>query len=58
MRGQSFSILEETVDAFGMHVLEIPQSDWQKFFDNWIKGMQKCVVMGNILKNNKAIFDD
>ena len=41
MRGHRFSTPEEAVDAFGMHVLETPQSEWQKFFDNWFKGMQK-----------------
>ena len=34
MRGQRFSTHEETVDAFRMHVLEISQSEWQKWFDN------------------------
>ena len=29
MRGQLFSTPEEAVDAFGMQVLEIPQSEWQ-----------------------------
>ena len=28
MRGQRFSTSEEAVDAFTMHVLEIPQSEW------------------------------
>ena len=39
MRGQRFSTPEEAVDAFRMHVLEIPQSEWQKCFDNWFKRM-------------------
>ena len=43
MRGQRFSVPEEAVDAFRMHVLEIPQAKWQKCFDNWFKHMQKCV---------------
>ena len=34
MRSQLFSTPEETVDAFRMHVLEIPQSEWEKCFDN------------------------
>ena len=34
MTGQRFSTPKEAVDAFRMHVLEIPQSEWQKFFDN------------------------
>ena len=29
MRGQRFSTPEEVVDAFKMHVLEIPQSEGQ-----------------------------
>ena len=43
MRFQCFSTSEETVDAFRMHVLEIPQSEWQKCFDNWFKCRQKCM---------------
>ena len=43
MRGQRFSIPEEAFDAFRIHVLEIPPSDWQKCFDNWFKCMQKCI---------------
>ena len=42
MKGQRFSTPDEAVDAFGMHVLEITQSEWQKFFDNWFKRMSKC----------------
>ena len=36
MRGQRFSTPQETVDAFRMHVMEIPKSEW---FDNWFKRM-------------------
>ena len=43
IRGQHFSTPEEAVDVFRMHVLEIPQSGWQKSFDNWFKRMQKCI---------------
>ena len=43
MRGQRFSTPEEAVDAFRMHVTDIPQSEWQKCFDNWLKRMQKCL---------------
>ncbi|XP_078034039.1 histone-lysine N-methyltransferase SETMAR-like [Augochlora pura] len=43
LRGQRFSAPEEAVAAFRMHVLEIPQSEWQKCFDNWFKRMQKCI---------------
>ena len=31
-----------TKDVFKMHVSEIPQSEWQKCFDNWFQRMQKC----------------
>ena len=60
MRGQNFSISEEAVVAFRIHVLEMPQSEWQKYLDNWFKRMQKCrdLIGGNILKNDKAILDD
>ena len=43
MRGQRFSTPDETVNAFRMHVLVIPQSEWQKCFGNWFKRMQKCL---------------
>ena len=42
MRGQRFSTTEEAIDALRMQVLEIPQSEWPKCFDNWFKRMQKC----------------
>ena len=42
-RGQRFSTPKEAVDAFRMVVSEIPQSEWQKCFDNWFKPMQKCI---------------
>ena len=59
MRVQRFSTPEGAVDAFRMHVLEIPQSEWQKCFENWFKRMQSVwILTGNILKNNKAITDD
>ncbi|GBP82202.1 Histone-lysine N-methyltransferase SETMAR [Eumeta japonica] len=32
LRGQTFSSHEEAVDALKMHVLEIPQSEWQKCY--------------------------
>ena len=31
MESQRFSTPEEAVNAFIMHPLEIPQSEWQKF---------------------------
>ena len=43
MRGQRFSPPEEAVDAFRMHILDIPQSEWVKGFDNWFKRMKKCI---------------
>ena len=43
MRGPRFSIPEEAVDAFRTHVLEIPQSEWQKCFANRFRRMQKCI---------------
>ena len=43
MRGQRFSTPEEAVDMFKSHVLEVPQSEWKKCFDNWFKRMQKCI---------------
>lgn len=43
LRGQRFSTPEEAVDAFKMHVLEIPQSEWKKCFENWFTRMQKCI---------------
>ena len=45
MRGQRFLTSKEVVDAFRMHVLEIPQSEFQKFFDNWFKCMEKCIEL-------------
>ena len=38
MKGQCFSTPEEAIDAYRIHVLEIPQSEWQKCFDNWFNG--------------------
>ena len=43
MRGQRFSTPEEAVAAFRMYVLEIPQSECQKCFDNWFKNACKSV---------------
>lgn len=43
LRGQRFSSREEAVDAFKMHVLEIPQSEWKKCYENWFQRMQKCI---------------
>ena len=43
MRGKRIPAPEKAVDAFRMHVLETPQSEWRKCFDNWFKYMQKCI---------------
>ncbi|GBP19339.1 Mariner Mos1 transposase [Eumeta japonica] len=43
LRGQHFSCREEAVDAFKMHVLEIPQSEWRKRRKNWFQQLQKCI---------------
>lgn len=43
LRGQRFSSREEAVDAFKTHVLDIPQSEWKKCFENWFHRMQKCI---------------
>ena len=43
LRGHRISTPEEAIAAFRMHVLEIPQSEWQKCFDNSFKRMQKCI---------------
>ena len=51
MKGQRFSTSEEAFDVFRMHVLKIPQSEWQKCFDNWFKRMQKCMDL------NGELFD-
>ncbi|GBP46391.1 hypothetical protein EVAR_36371_1 [Eumeta japonica] len=46
LRGQRFSSNEKAVDAFKMHVLEIPQSEWKKCYKNWYQRMQKCINHG------------
>lgn len=43
LRGQRFSAPEEAVDAFKNHVLEVPQSEWKKCYENWFERMQKCI---------------
>ena len=42
-QSQRFSTPEEALDAFRMHVSEIPQSEWQKCFDIWFKRKRKCI---------------
>ena len=59
MWGQRFSIPEEAVDAFRMHVLEILNQSGKSastIVSNPCKTVS--ILMGNIMKNNKAIFDD
>ncbi|GBP78261.1 hypothetical protein EVAR_66292_1 [Eumeta japonica] len=59
LRGQRFSNREEPADAFKMHVLEIPQSEWQTCYKTWYQRMQKAsIIMMNILKSNKTISND
>ncbi|GBP60786.1 Histone-lysine N-methyltransferase SETMAR [Eumeta japonica] len=41
LRGQRFSSREEAVDAFKMHVLDIVQSEWKKWHENWFQRMQR-----------------
>lgn len=43
MRGHRFSTPEEAVEAFKSHVLEVPQSEWKKCYENWFHRMQKCI---------------
>jgi hypothetical protein len=43
LRGRKFSTPEEAVHAFKTHVLEVPQMEWKKCFQNWFQRMQKCI---------------
>ena len=43
LRGPRFMTPEERAHVFRTHVLEIPQSEWQKWFDNWL--IQKCIAL-------------
>ncbi|GBP43665.1 hypothetical protein EVAR_30499_1 [Eumeta japonica] len=43
LRGQRFSSRKEAIDAFKMHVLQIPQSEWKNCHKNWFQLMQKCI---------------
>ena len=52
---QRFSTPQEAVDAFRMHVLQSGKSA-STIGSNTCKSVS--ILMGNILKNNKAIFDD
>ena len=42
---QRRTVSSEWYTTICLHVLEMPQSEWQKCFDNWFKGMQKCLVL-------------
>ena len=57
MRSQHFSTPEEAVDAFRMHVSELPQSEWQKCFDNWFRRIQKCLELnGEYIEKQQSDF--
>lgn len=43
MREQRFSSPEEAVEAYKMHVSEIPTSEWKKMFRKLVKRMQMCI---------------
>lgn len=43
LRGHRFSTREEAVDAFKMHVLEIPDTEWKKCYESWFQRMKKCI---------------
>lgn len=43
LRGQRFLTPEEAVEAFKIHVLEVPQTEWKKCFENWFRRMEKCI---------------
>lgn len=43
LRGQRFSSPDEAVEAFKSHVLQVPQLEWKKCYENWFKRMQKCI---------------
>jgi len=43
MRGKRFSTPEEAIDAFKMHVSEIPSSGWKNCFKDWFDRMKKCI---------------
>ena len=58
LRGQRYSTPEEAVNAFKIHVLEIPESERKKCFENWFKRMQKSIDLhGEYFEYNEAIFD-
>ena len=52
MKGQRFSTHEEAVDAFGMQGGKSASTIGSNTCESIL------ILMGNILKNNKAIFDD
>ncbi|CAH1997772.1 unnamed protein product [Acanthoscelides obtectus] len=42
-RGQRFQSPEEAVDAFKNAVLDLPENEWNKCFENWFERMQMCI---------------
>lgn len=49
---QRFLMPDEAVDEFNIHILKIPQWNWQKCYENLFNRMQ------NTLKNNQVIFNE
>lgn len=57
LRDQSFTTTEEVVTASRMHVLELSQSERQKFFDNSFKCIQKSIdVHGEYSEKQESNF--
>ncbi|GBP68157.1 hypothetical protein EVAR_23308_1 [Eumeta japonica] len=59
LRSQRFSSREVAVDVFKMHVLEILQIEWKKFYENLFQRYKSAlIIMANILKSNKTTLND
>jgi len=43
LRGEWFETPEEAIDAYNMHILSLPHSEWKKCFEMWFERMQKCI---------------
>ncbi|CAH1971882.1 unnamed protein product [Acanthoscelides obtectus] len=43
LRDQRFQSPEEAVDAFKNAVLDLPENEWNKCFENWFARMQMCI---------------
>lgn len=58
LRGQRFLSVEEAVEAFKIHVLEVTEADWK---DAMIIGSNACksvlILKRNIFKSNKVSFN-